>query len=187
MKIFHYRPSKQFPYQISLLCDGKITEKLSQCCKKRFTETNQLKTRMIMTKLVNCAVPSNCRLLQTSREQRDPAHWRTSASLQGLVQVKYAKAVNHRRQYLRGEAFEFAAILVITFCVIHVFLLLLCLCFCNKLFNFTWRHFTWTLYCACVYEVTQRITTGIPRQTLQTHIITMLWCQSNKLCRNEHV
>ena len=37
--------------------------------------------------------------------------WRTSASLQGLVQVKYAVAVNHGQQFLRGEAFEFAATL----------------------------------------------------------------------------
>ena len=63
-----------------------------------------------------------------SRERRDPARWRTSASLQEeLVQVKYAEAVNRGRQYLRGEAFEFAASLINSFCDIHVLLLLLCL------------------------------------------------------------
>ena len=38
--------------------------------------------------------------------------WRTSVSLQGPVQVKYVEAVNHGQQYLRREAFEFAATLV---------------------------------------------------------------------------
>ena len=45
-----------------------------------------------------------------NREQQDPT--RTSASLQELVQVKYAEVINHGQQYLRGEAFEFAATLV---------------------------------------------------------------------------
>ena len=39
-KIFHYRPSKQFPYQIILLCNGNSTPKCSQCCKKLFTANN---------------------------------------------------------------------------------------------------------------------------------------------------
>ena len=77
---------------------------------------------------------------QTSREQRAARSRRTSVRLQGLVQVKYAKAVNRGWQYLTGEA--------------------LCLCFVIKLFNFAWRHFTLPPHCACVYKVTQRITTG---------------------------
>ena len=53
--------------------------------------------------------------------------WRTSASLQGLVQVKYAVAVDRGQQFLRGEAFEFAATVICMY-----ILLLLCLCY-NKL------------------------------------------------------
>ena len=55
--------------------------------------------------------------MQVSHDRRAesseiPLSWRTSASLQGLVQVKYAKAVNRGQQYLWGKAFEFATTLV---------------------------------------------------------------------------
>ena len=58
--------------------------------------------------------------------------WSTSASLKGLVQVKYVEVANHGQQYLRREALKFVATLVKDW-NIHVHLL--CLCY-YKLFNF---------------------------------------------------
>ena len=57
-----------------------------------------------------------------SCERQDPNCWRTSASPQGLVQVKYAKGVNPGGQYLRRKAFEFAATLINLFFHLHVLL-----------------------------------------------------------------
>ena len=48
-KIFHFRHSKQFSYQTSLLCDGEFTAKLSQ---KMLYGNYLLHTSLIRTQLI---------------------------------------------------------------------------------------------------------------------------------------
>ena len=96
--------------------------------------------------LLNCQIQGSVTYVQShlccslitghtrrAESNKIPPSYRTSASLQGLVQVKYAEAVNSGQQYLRGEAFEFVATLVkyvlsypCTFCYCCVCIIINC-------------------------------------------------------------
>ena len=82
-KIFHCRPSKHFPYQISLLCDGKFTAKPSQCCKNALRQL--IVAYLLKTKHHICFVEL---LMDTANL------YSTIDSLKYLQQQQYSRNMN---------------------------------------------------------------------------------------------